>query len=75
MDGRMSRLLTRQEALQRRALKQAWGCVALGLLIPMIALLAVYNGWSLRDSRPGHAWPLIGVGLTVFTVRLALYLG
>jgi hypothetical protein len=70
-----TQLLNRTAALQRRNLRNAWLCMLLGLLIPLLALLGAYLGWQVRETAPRTAWTLVGVGIAIFVVRLALYLG
>lgn len=65
--------MTREVALRRRALRQAWFLLLLGLIVPPIALWAGVIGWGLRDEEPRQAWALLTLGITVFVVRLAIY--
>ena len=68
-------LLTRDEALRRRAFKHAWGWLLAGLVVPLLALIAVHTGWVHRAASPRQGWALVVLGLAIFTIRLALYLG
>lgn len=68
-------LMTRTEALQRRDLRRAWLLLALGLLIPLIALWGAYDGWMARKASPRLGWTIVVLGVAIFAVRLALYVG
>jgi FtsH-binding integral membrane protein len=68
-------LMTRTEALQRRDLRRAWLLLALGLLIPLIALWGAYEGWTARKASPRLAWTIVALGVVIFAVRLALFVG
>jgi hypothetical protein len=64
----------RAELLRRRALKEGWASIVVGLIIPVVSLWAVRVGWHLRDSQRAQGTALMAVGTTVFVARLALYL-
>jgi hypothetical protein len=63
----------RAELMRRRALKEGWIAVLVGLIIPVVALWAVRVGWNLRDSQRAQGNALMAVGATVFVARLALF--
>ena len=65
----------RAELLRRRALKEGWLMILVGLLIPFIALGGAAVGWRLRHTDRRHGVALLIAGLGVFAVRLALYVG
>ncbi len=63
----------RQELLRRRAMRNGWLCVAIGLIVPFLALGGAWVGWSARHvDRRGVLLAVTGVG--VFVVRLALWM-
>ena len=64
----------RSELLRTRSLRQAWFLVALGLLIPFLALFGARNGYRLRRDENGGHMVLILAGTTVFIGRLAFWL-
>ncbi len=64
----------RVELVRRRALQGGWGCVVLGLLIPVIALRGVYVGVTWRRNDGGGQLALIATGAVVFVGRLALWI-
>jgi hypothetical protein len=68
-------LLGREEALRRRHVRNGWIFVAFGVLVPFVALLGAVHGWSVREASPRAGWPLLVAGVTIFTVRMALWLG
>ena len=68
-------LRTRSEALQRRTIRNAWLCMLVGLIIPFIALWGAVMGWQVRPAAPRAGWSLVVVGVTIFVVRMAIYLG
>ena len=68
-------LLGREAALRRRNVRNGWIFVAFGLLIPFVALWGAIHGWNLREESPLAGWSLLVAGVTVFTVRMALWLG
>lgn len=47
--------------------------MAVGLLIPFLALGGAYIGWSWRRAEGGHL-ALIATGIGVFVVRFTLWL-
>lgn len=63
----------RAQAVRRKALRGAWAWLALGLLIPVLALYGAYIGYSHRAEAPRHAWTLVVLGVAIFAIRLALY--
>jgi hypothetical protein len=67
-------LLDREAALRRRDIRNGWIFVAVGLLIPFIALWGAWNGWTLREHAPRTGWSLLISGVAVFTVRLGLWI-
>jgi hypothetical protein len=67
-------LLSRQEALRRRRVRDGWILVAVGLLIPFLALWGAVHGWGVREDSPRMGWSLLVAGVAVFTVRMALWL-
>ena len=67
-------LIGRQEALRRRFVRNGWILVVAGLLIPFLALWGAGYGWGMREYAPRSGWPLVIAGVTVFAVRLGLYL-
>jgi hypothetical protein len=71
----MDTLMNRREALLRRDLRRGWALLALGLLIPFLALGSAYIGFGLRRETPRPAWAMLTLGVAVFTARAALYLG
>ena len=73
MAARVAPLLSREQALRRRALKQAWGWLLLGLIVPFAALVAVHTGYAHRAANPRQGLALIALGVAVFSIRLALY--
>lgn len=64
----------RAEAVRRRSLRGAWGWLAAGLLIPVLALYGAYIGWGHRNSAPRQGYTLVVLGFAVFAIRVALYL-
>ena len=68
-------LLGRDEALRRRRVRNGWIFVAFGVLVPFVALWGAAHGWGVREASPRAGWSLLVAGVTVFTVRLALWLG
>ncbi len=66
-------LMTRTEALQRRDLRRAWILLALGLIVPFLALWAAWDGWSARQASPRLGWAIVVLGVAIFAVRLAMY--
>jgi hypothetical protein len=64
----------RAELIRQRSLRSAWIFVAIGLLIPVVALLGACIGWSWRRTEGGGHLPLIAIGVTIFVVRLVLWL-
>jgi hypothetical protein len=73
MAARVAPLLSREEALRRRALRQAWGWLLFGLLVPFAALVAVHTGYVHRAASPRQGLALMALGVAVFTIRLALF--
>jgi hypothetical protein len=63
----------RAELLRRRAFKEGWVAILIGLIVPVVALWAVRVGWNLRDSQRAQGNALMVVGATVLVVRLALF--
>jgi Ca2+/H+ antiporter len=70
----MDTLLNRREALLRRELRRGWVLLVVGLLIPFLALGSAFIGFQLRRDVPREAWPMLALGVAVFTIRAALYL-
>lgn len=64
----------RSELVRRRSLRNGWLLVGIGLLIPVVALIGAYTGWSWRRAEGGGHLALIVTGVGVFVVRLALWL-
>jgi hypothetical protein len=64
----------RSELLRTRSLRQAWFLVALGLLIPVLAILGARTGYRLRKDENGGQMALILAGTTVFVGRLTIWL-
>lgn len=58
----------------RRAVRMAWIALALGVIVPVVALWAAWSGWNLRQVGHPHGSALLVLGLVVFLVRLALFL-
>ena len=48
--------------------------MAFGLLVPFVALWGAVHGWGVREQAPRAGWSLLVAGVTVFTVRMALWL-
>lgn len=67
-------LVGREEALRRRHVRNGWIFVAFGLLVPFVALWGAVHGWGVREQAPRAGWSLLVAGVTVFTVRMALWL-
>lgn len=67
-------LIGRDEALRRRHVRNGWLLVAIGLLVPFLALLGAIHGWGVRERSPAAGWSLLVAGVTVFTVRMVLWL-
>jgi hypothetical protein len=66
----------RAELLLRRHVKSGWLCIAIGVIVPILALGGAFYGVRVRlFGRPGMGSALIVVGFTVFLARLILYLG
>jgi hypothetical protein len=66
---------SRADLLDDRAVKSGWLMVAIGVLVPLLALGGVFYGvQAARNGRRQAGYTLIFVGLLVFTVRMALYL-
>jgi hypothetical protein len=65
----------RAELLRRRAVRDGWLAIVIGLIVPGIALWGARRGWALRgiDARQGTI--MMAIGVTVFAVRLALWVG
>jgi hypothetical protein len=63
----------RAELLRTRSLRQAWFLVAVGLLIPVLAIVGARTGYRLRRNESGGHMILILAGTTVFVVRLTLW--
>jgi hypothetical protein len=66
-------LRSREELLRARGIRRAWIYIAIGLLVPIVALLGSYTGWTVRQADGGGQLALILAGVTVFVVRLGLY--
>jgi hypothetical protein len=64
----------RSDVLPSAALKRGWALVALGALVPFLALWGAYYGIALRRERRTQGTLLAVTGGAVFIVRLALYL-
>lgn len=64
----------RTELVRRRSLRNGWLLVGVGLLIPVVALIGAFIGWSWRRAEGGGHLALIVTGVGVFGVRLALWL-
>lgn len=64
----------REELVARRWTLRGWGLVLLGLVVPVVALFGASVGWYLRDRRDWRRYALIAAGLTVFAVRMSLWL-
>jgi hypothetical protein len=60
--------------LRQRSIRTAWACVAVGLLIPFVALWGLRVGWSWRRADGGGQLALIACSLGVFAVRMTLWL-
>jgi len=72
----MSTLTARRDLERKKLARSGWLALALGLMIPFFALGAALVGVGV--SRSGNrvmGGVLIAAGLTVFTLRLALYKG
>ena len=67
-------LVGREEALRRRHVRNGWIFVAFGVLVPFVALWGAIHGWGVREEAPRAGWSLLVAGVTVFTVRMALWL-
>ena len=70
----MPTLQSRQALLRRRSLRSGWLMVAVGVLVPVLALWGGVVGWRMRHVVPTQGWALAGIGTAVFAVRLALWL-
>lgn len=57
------------------AARNGWIFVAFGVLVPFVALWGAVHGWGVREESPRAGWSLLVAGVTVFTVRLAFWLG
>ena len=64
----------RAELLRRRSLRRAWLCVAVGVLIPFVALIGARIGWSWHRAEGGGQLPLVIGGSAVFIARITLVL-
>jgi hypothetical protein len=72
----MSTLTARRDLQKKKLVKSGWLALALGLIVPFFAIGAALVG--LEVSRSGDRTMgrvLIVAGLTIFTLRFALYVG
>ena len=65
----------RERAVQRRAWRRGWLLVACGVIVPPIALVALWDAALLRSTAPGRALVLSGAAIAVFAARSASYAG
>ena len=65
----------RDRAAQRRAWRRGWLLVACGLVIPPVALIALWDAATLRRSARLRSAALTVAAVVVVTVRGALYAG
>lgn len=64
----------RDELELRRAVRGAWIAIAVGVIVPVIALWGAVQGWHLRRVGHPHGALLLALGATVFLARLAAWL-
>jgi hypothetical protein len=64
-----------EELWAERSLRRGWGLAAFGILVPPLALWALFEAIGARESRRTEAAALALTAATVFTVRFGLYLG
>jgi hypothetical protein len=66
----------RGDLLVKRHIRSGWLIIAVGLIVPLLALGGVYYGVKVIGlGRREMGALLIAVGLAVFLVRMILYLG
>jgi len=74
MDDSATQQASRRELVLRRYAKTGWLIVAIGLIVPVLALAGAYRGWRLvRWGQRPQGLPLLIVGGAVFVVRFALW--
>lgn len=66
---------SRSDLLRQRDLRVGWACLAVGLVIPPIALWGVQIGWVNRHRSRAAATALILLGVGIFAVRFGVYFG
>ena len=54
-------------------MRQAWLLVAVGLIVPVLAILGARKGMRLREQDGSGHVALIALGFTVFAVRLVIF--
>jgi hypothetical protein len=65
---------TPSEPATRRQVRQAWLLIAMGVLIPVIAVGgAIMGGLLIQRGHRSVGMPILVVGLAVFVGRLALF--
>jgi hypothetical protein len=66
----------RAELLVRRHIRSGWLLIAIGVIVPILALGGPFYGVRVsRFGRRGAGAALIAVGFAVFLARLILWLG
>lgn len=64
----------RDELEVRRAVRGAWIAIAVGVIVPVVALWGAVQGWHLRRIGHPHGSILLAIGATVFFARIAAWL-
>ncbi|MBJ7329333.1 MAG: hypothetical protein JHC95_05510 [Solirubrobacteraceae bacterium] len=58
----------------KQDVRSGWAAIAVGVLLPGIAIWGAIRGWQLREIGHPHGLPMLVVALTVFFGRIALAL-